>query len=134
MKYIFRESTLNSLSTITTMNLLFASLIHNVFKIQKRYHLEYAIFFQYPFPEYAMSPLSLLWIQYESPIFFVNLLWTNLFLRKQTIDPLCKLYLYCESTMGPISFSDFTRNSRFVLQIHDRYIIRDQANFFEKSL
>ena len=35
--------------------------------------------------------------------------------------------------MGPISFHDLTRNSRFVLQIHDRYIIRDHANFFAKS-
>jgi len=56
------------------MNLLSASLIHNVFTIQKRYHLEYAIVFQYLFPEYTMNLLSLLWIQYESPIFFVNLL------------------------------------------------------------
>ena len=31
--------------------------------------------------------------------------------------------MYCEFTMGPLSFREFTRNSRFVLPIHDRYII-----------
>ena len=68
------ESTINLSKLLLTMNLLSASLIHNVFTIQKRYHLEYAIFFQYPFPEYTMNPRSLLRIQYESPIYFVNLL------------------------------------------------------------
>ena len=40
-----------------------------------------------------------------------------------TINPLCKLYLYCKFPMGPLSFREFTRISRFVLRIYDKYFI-----------